>query len=570
MRRRALLLTTALALLGTAGSLTLWSALRAHERSRLVHATRAEAHSLMHEFDVQLETRVDATRALAALWAERPFTSRAAWLHDAELYAKSHQLASIARVAPGPDGTWVASPSRNGAPQPADAKGAATLEAAIRRAEDERVETTAGPFALAGETDRYALWLIFPVHRRDSKGSDRILIATLDLAAFTDDFLTARARDYTVSMGVAPSEGSSAGEEFYHRGSIDPHVQPVTVSIESAGIHLQGTVRPSPALAAQEITPLPEIVLASGLVISASLAALVWLAHLTQARARSLAEANRAIGHEIAATRSAEAALRKLNTELEQRVAGRTAELRDLVAELEAFNYSVSHDLRSPLGAVVNFASLLEEDYGDTLGAQGQDYLARISGSAESALTLMDGLLAFSRLGREELRRSHVDVQALVASVVDELRVQDPRPDAEIDVGPLPPAHADPTMLRLVFSNLVSNALKFSRGRDLPRVEIGAFEDEGGVVYYVKDNGVGFDPDLSYKLFSVFERLHSREQFGGSGVGLATSARIVRRHGGRIWAEGALDAGASFYFTLGDQGSTLDHQGGRGSHDAAS
>jgi light-regulated signal transduction histidine kinase (bacteriophytochrome) len=307
-------------------------------------------------------------------------------------------------------------------------------------------------------------------------------------------------------------------------------------------------IRPTPALLARETTPLPEIVLAGGLLISALLATAVWLAHLARARARSLDAANREIRREIATTRSTETSLRELNAELEARVEARTAELRDLVSELEAFNYSVSHDLRSPLGAVVNFASILEEDYRDTLDAQGRDYLDRITSSAESALDLMDGLLTFSRLGREELKRGFVDVGGLVLEVVAELTAAQSQGEPQIDVGRLPPVHADAAMLRVVFSNLVSNALKFSQARGRPRVEIGASEIGDEIVYHVKDNGVGFDPHLAHKLFSVFERLHPREEFAGSGVGLATAARIVRRHRGRIWAESVPGEGASFYF----------------------
>jgi light-regulated signal transduction histidine kinase (bacteriophytochrome) len=162
----------------------------------------------------------------------------------------------------------------------------------------------------------------------------------------------------------------------------------------------------------------------------------------------------------------------------------------------------------------------------------------------------MDALLTFSRLGREEVRRRDVDVRSLVLDVVAELTAARSPQQVRVEVGPLPSAHADPDMLRVVFSNLVSNALKFSENRDRPRVHIDASEDEGETVYFVKDNGVGFDPRLAHKLFSVFERLHSKEEFSGSGVGLATAARIIRRHGGRIWAEGALGEGACFYFTL--------------------
>jgi light-regulated signal transduction histidine kinase (bacteriophytochrome) len=171
----------------------------------------------------------------------------------------------------------------------------------------------------------------------------------------------------------------------------------------------------------------------------------------------------------------------------------------------------------------------------------------------------MDGLLSFSRLGREELKCSSVDVSGLVSEVVFELTAGRSQEDAQIDVGPLPPVHADASMLRVVFSNVVSNALKFSRARGRTHVEVGASETDGEIVYHVKDNGVGFDPHLAHKLFSVFERLHPREEFAGSGVGLATAARIVRRHRGRIWAESVPGEGATFYFALPNGKEAGDH-----------
>jgi signal transduction histidine kinase len=540
VHRRAVLLATALALLGVLASLALWQTLRRSERDQIHRTTQAVAEGLAHQLELRLESRVAAVRSLANFWAEYRFASRSRWIQDAELYARNNQFASLARVDSELRETWVVTPHRALAPTLVDPEHVQAIHSAKRLAAREGLETHAGPFRI--QQGGYALWVVVPVLYHDSEPG--LLVATLALDSLLDRFLSARARGYSVSL----RQGS---EELYRRGKADWDARAADFSIEPLdGIVWSASVQPTPALLSRDETPLPEIALAAGISISALLAMVVWLAHLARARARGLADANREIRREMATTRSAEIALRKLNADLEARVEARTAELRELVSELEAFNYSVSHDLRSPLGAVVNFASILHEDYRDTLDAQGRDYLGRITSSAESALDMIRGLLTFSRLGREELKRGSVDVRELVADVVAELTAGREQGEARIELGPLPPAHADVAMLRVVFSNLVSNALKFSRNGSSPRVQIGASEANGEVVYHVKDNGVGFDPQLAHKLFSVFERLHSKEEFGGSGVGLATAARIVRRHGGRIWADGAPGEGASFYFAL--------------------
>jgi signal transduction histidine kinase len=547
--RRSWLVAALLAVLGVTASVAVWWELRAHERAQSERTSQAVAAGLAGGLEATLASRVQTARAAAQVWAKDDERSRERWVRDARLYARSNDLVSLTRIDPERPDPWVATATERREPQAADAADARAIDAAVRRAARSGRETAAGPF-LTDQGD-HVLWVAEPIPYTDREPG--ALVATLDLDAILSGFLSGRATGYAVTL-------RGAEEPLFRRGEPSPDAAAATFSLALAGVELQGSVGPTAELAAREATPLPAIVLGAGLLITASLVALSWLAHLARARARSLGDAYQEIGREVAATRSAEAALRKLNSELEARVAERTHELSELVKELEAFTYSVSHDLRSPLGAVVNFASLIEEDYGERLDPEGRDYLDRIHSSADSALALMDGLLAFSRLGRERVNRTRVDMEALVAEVVDELTASESRLDAEIAVGSLPPAHADPTMMRLVVANLVSNALKFSRGGVLPRVEIGASQgDDGEIVYHVRDNGVGFEPQLAHKLFTAFERLHAREQFAGSGVGLASAARVVRRHGGRIWAEGSPGKGAVFYFTLG-------HGHGRESH----
>ncbi|HEX4628974.1 MAG TPA: ATP-binding protein, partial [Gemmatimonadales bacterium] len=238
---------------------------------------------------------------------------------------------------------------------------------------------------------------------------------------------------------------------------------------------------------------------------------------------------------------------------LEREVAVRTRELREAVGELEAFSYSVSHDLRAPVRAVGGFARILVEDHGGGLDPEAQRLLGIIRDNAARMGELIDDLLDFARLNREPLTTVPLDLEALVHSVADQLRKEATAPSPELVIGPLPPAHGDRGLMRQVLVNLIGNAMKFARGRGDARVEVGARQDNGETVYYVRDNGVGFDMRYVGKLFGVFQRLHGADEFEGTGVGLALVQRIITRHGGRVWAEGRVNEGATFSFTLPDQ-----------------
>jgi PAS domain S-box-containing protein len=225
--------------------------------------------------------------------------------------------------------------------------------------------------------------------------------------------------------------------------------------------------------------------------------------------------------------------------------------------ELDAFSYSVSHDLRSPLRAIDGFSEILQEEYAPRLDAEGQRLLGVICNSARQMGKLIDDLLAFSRLGRKGLETTPVDMEALADSVVSQLKALEPERAIVIERGMLPAARGDIALLQQAVANLVSNALKFTRRKPDARVEIGSKKEAGGCVYYVADNGAGFDMQYSKKLFGVFQRLHGADEFEGTGIGLALVQRIITRHGGRVWAEGKLGEGATFYFTLPDSGGDI-------------
>ncbi len=254
---------------------------------------------------------------------------------------------------------------------------------------------------------------------------------------------------------------------------------------------------------------------------------------------------------------AAEDAVHRLNSELEERVATRTAELENANRELEAFSYSVSHDLRSPLRTVDGFAQAMIEDCGDGLSRDGRRYLGIIREGAQRMGTLIDDLLAFSRIGRLSIKRRPLDTRKLVQACLDSLRAEEGERNIEVTIDALPESQADPALLRQVWSNLLSNAFKYTRTRERARIEVGCVRAGGADVFFVRDNGVGFDPSYAHKTFKVFERLHRAEEFEGTGVGLAIVQRIVTRHGGKVWADARPDGGATFSFTL---ASTESHE----------
>jgi signal transduction histidine kinase len=256
---------------------------------------------------------------------------------------------------------------------------------------------------------------------------------------------------------------------------------------------------------------------------------------------------NEMLGQVQARDRSLEAA----RDQLEDRVRRRTEELDVTNRELEAFSYSVSHDLRAPLRHVVGFASLLEQRAAGALDDRARGYVKTITEAARRMGDLIDDLLAFSRMGRSSLKPEHVRLGPLTREAKSEVELDVAGREIVWTIQPLPTAYADPALLRMVLLNLLSNAVKYSGTRPIAHIEVGSTpQPDGSTLIYVKDDGVGFDMQYSAKLFGVFQRLHRADEFGGTGIGLASVQRIVQRHGGRVWAESAVERGATFYVWL--------------------
>ncbi|MEE9617993.1 MAG: response regulator [Anaerolineae bacterium] len=265
---------------------------------------------------------------------------------------------------------------------------------------------------------------------------------------------------------------------------------------------------------------------------------------------KGLADRAKELEAEIVERRRVEEEVLELNEGLERRVVERTAQLEAANEELEAFTYSVSHDLRAPLRSIDGFSQILLEDYARSLDAEGQNYLHRVRAAGQRMAALIEDLLKLSRMTRREMRLGKVDLSVLTREIADELRQDEAGRQVAFVIEKGVMADGDAGLLRMVLENLLGNAWKYTCKHLSARIEFGVARQDGQVAYFVRDDGAGFDAAYADRLFGAFQRLHSETEFEGTGIGLATVQRIIHRHGGRVWAEGAVEQGATFYFTL--------------------
>ncbi len=526
--------------LGACLSVLIWQSLRRHWEVEIERQAEWYASSLVEVLDTEFARLDGLLRRRAQLWITPAFSEDpTAWRDSAEIIlAENPAMLGVLRAGYTSD----IAGSEDGRQLLLD-----VLTEARRQAVDADGEFVAGPTRVADGRDVFGIQVRAAIDPADK----RTIFALFDAQRVVKDILDTRALGF--ALGV-----SAGGHDLYRRDTPNGHATRTLRKTQSITL-------PNGKPWLLEITPAsdteiasweqgPAIALAAGLLASGLIAAAVHFGTLSWRSERRLRRVNVALSQQIVDTRRGEGELRALSEVLEARVAERTGELNETIVELETFNYSVSHDLRGPLGAVINFAAILQEDYSEQLDATAKDHLQRIIGSASSAVSMMDALLAFSRSGRSELTKAHLDMSRVVQEVCDELTASLPQVKSAVKMGDLPNVIADESMMRFIFTNLISNACKFARKGEQPQVEVGGNPGSNETVFFVRDHGIGFDMRFAEKLFKVFERLHASDGYEGHGVGLAIVARMVRRHGGRYWAQGAVGKGATFYFTVANTG----------------
>jgi signal transduction histidine kinase len=533
-------------LLGVGVSLLLWQRMQENSAIELERRAQWFASALSSLVESRINGEYEVFHRRAELWlAFRGEQGATPWQREAETFLKEHPgFLAVVRVQPPAPNDIAAS-----------SEGQEVLQEVTPKPLDRVSKSNGTGFAAEIEVSPQKLAdgrIVFGIEvPAATKSGPGLLFGVFQPTLALENLLEKRAPNYDISVKVG--DMTLYERERGAAGILDaPRFGKSEAITLMLGEHWTLTVRPTSTVIEGASSGGPTIALVAGILISALLASLVPAIQLARARALALDVLNAELADKTSTGASDHAEIRKLNEALEARVKERTGALNDTIAELETFNYSVSHDLRSPLGAIINFAAILSEDYKEALDDAGKDYLRRIVNSATTAVSLMDALLAFSRSGRDDISKTRVVMRELVQEVYAELVAASPELRCAVKIGDLPDVHADPAMMRFIVINLLNNACKFVKPGEKPRVEVAGYSGEREVTYFVRDGGIGFDMRYADKLFKVFERLHPGEDYAGHGVGLAIVARMVRRHGGRVWAQGATGKGATFYFSLPD------------------
>ena len=559
--RWRLLVAVLIALGGILLSALAWSAMRTTQRAQIEAGLETTVAELTLAFESGFAQQHEHLRDQSRTWAQAGLVDPVRWQADAKHFRELHEeciaIEWDPRTAPG-------EPLVSGSPEAmrllASRPGDAAARSVRATAIESGTEATLGPFP--GPDGRWIVEILIPVAvGPDSVG---VLTAWTDPALALERLAGPRYEEYALEVwsGRTPlfRRGEAAGGELTGLNA--------TRGFRAGGLTSEWTVavRPGRLMLASPPQLLQWMVLIGGIVLSMLIATTFWVGQVAMLRSRDLfgasveleerrreLETERERGRRqderiTAAREERRTLLMSMKAEMESRASNHAPD--PAVSELETFTYSVSHDLRSPMGAILNYAAVLAEDYRDALGEEGKEYLERITASAQRAIAMMDGLLAYSRAGSQDLKIADVDVAPMIREIHAELAQSRPGRNPALSMGDLPSIRGDPTLLWTLFSNLLSNAHKFTQGVADPQVEVGGYLQGSDVVYYVKDNGIGFDMRHASKLFGVFERLPSGARHEGHGVGLAVVQRIARRHGGDVRAEGVPDKGSTFFVTL--------------------
>jgi len=520
-----------------------WTNLVRAQREHVSANLRGVARHCSDALERRAWSQAMALGDLAHAWGTFEGKPEAEWRHEASALATQQPSLRELRWTDGPERREFLAEEVSVRPEFEAQLGAA--EERVRRGSARELVSP------VGLSDGSWAFVVLAGPSTHGSAAQPVLRAVFDYPTFAARALEDRATGYAYtvwSAGKAVAIGPEPpADDFRWWRSSEQAIHPF-------GATWRVELRPTTALARQELSILPHVLLATSLLAAAMIGALVWTARVAARRARAMFATNVALAEITARAQPDQAARAESAAGVESTARERTEDLREAVLDLEAFNVSVSHDLRSPIGAIVNLTSVLRET-NSQLDADALELLRRIDRSAYRALARMDGLLDFSRLGRKPLCREEVDLRALAWRIARELRQTPADARVEFVLGDVPSANGDPAMLEALLRNLLANGAKFARGREKPKVEFGALASAPGepTAYFVRDNGVGFDAKYAEKVFGLFERQHHTSEFEGTGVGLAIVSRIARRHGGRVWAESAVGEGAAFYFTLGPE-----------------
>jgi signal transduction histidine kinase len=538
--------------IGVLLSLGAWTALGSRERETL-HARLVSAGSeLSRSFESTLTQEFAQLQDLAESWGRLGTDDAARWHADANRFRQAHPGCLALEWLPS---TQPSATLASGTPEALNLLASRPMDPA---SQESRRAAEAGGFSAyfgpwTGPDGRSILEVQVPVPVADRDAM--VLTALVDPGVTIDRVVAPWLEDYGIEVAIGQESvyrrGDPPADELYRlsdRRDLRPGFQGPDWSL---------TVQPGPGLIASPRLPMRHVVLVGSLVLTVLITLTYWVGQVAFQRARELHDATFELNEQrrallrVRRDRQALAeSMLSMKSEMESRSSDGAPD--PATSELETFTYSISHDLRSPMGAILNYAGVLNEDYHSALGPEGRDHLRRITASAQRAIAMMDGLLSFSRVGSRELKIADIDVASMVREIHGQLSdsLRDSERAPTLSMGEIPHVRADRTLISTMFTNLLSNAFKFTRGVEDPRVEVGGYVQDEEVVYYVKDNGVGFDMRYANKLFHVFERLPTKEHHDGHGLGLAVVERIVRRHGGSIRAEAVPDKGATFFVTL--------------------